>query len=53
MVDSIGIMTSLIYFHAVFKSTLLNYANPCRSWTFQRFARVTEKKERSGTNKKI
>ena len=31
---------------------LLNYANPCRNWTFQRFARVAEKKERNGTNEK-
>ena len=37
----------------VFESTLLNCANPCRNWTFQRFARVAEKKERNGTNKKI
>ena len=29
---------------------LLNHANPCRNWTFQRFARVAEKKERNGTN---
>ena len=41
---------SLIY--VVFQSTLLNYANPCRNWTFQRFARVAEKKERNGTNEK-
>ena len=34
------------------ESTLLNYANPCRNWTSQRFARVAEKKERNGTNKK-
>ena len=32
-----------------FESTLLlQYANPCRNWTFQRFARAAEKKERSG-----
>ena len=31
---------------------LLNYANPCRNWTFKRFARVAEKKERNGTNEK-
>ena len=35
-----------------FESTLLNCANPCRNWTFQRFARVAEKKERNGTNEK-
>ena len=34
------------------ESTLLNYANPCRNWTFQRFASVAEKIERSGTNYK-
>ena len=38
--------------YVVFESTLLNYANPCRNWTFQRFARVAEKKERSGTKEK-
>ena len=38
-------------FDVVFESTLLNCANPCRNWTFQRFARVAEKKERNGTNK--
>ena len=39
-------------FYVVFKSTLLNYANPWRNWTFQRFVRVAEKKELNGTNKK-
>ena len=39
-------------FYVVFESTLLIYANPCRNWTFQRFARVAEKKERNGTNEK-
>ena len=33
-------------FYVVIESTLLNYANPCRSWTIQRFQRVAEKKER-------
>ena len=37
-------------FYVVFESTLLNYANPCRNWTFQRFVIVAEKKERNGTN---
>ena len=32
-----------------FESTLLNYANPSRNWTFQRFARVAEK-ERTQRN---
>ena len=41
---------SLIY--VTFESTLLNYANPCRYWTFQSFARVAEKKERNGINEK-
>ena len=39
-----------IIFYVVFESTLLNYANPCRNWTFQRFAMVAENKERNGTN---
>ena len=34
------------------ESTLLNYAYPCRNWTFQRFARAAQKKGRNGTNKK-
>ena len=38
--------------YVVFESTLLNYANPCTNLTFQRFARLAEKKERYGTNKK-
>ena len=41
---------SLIY--VVFESTLLNYANPCRNWTFQRIARAAQKKWRNGTNEK-
>ena len=41
---------SLIY--VVFLSTLLNYANPCRNWTFQRLARAAQKKGRNGTNEK-
>ena len=39
-------------FDVVLESTLSNYANHCRNWTFQRFARVAEKKERNGTNEK-
>ena len=35
-----------------YESTLLNYAYPCRNWTFQRFARAAQKKGRNGTNKK-
>ena len=42
----------IIMFYVVFESTLLNYANPCQNWTFRRFARVAEKKERNGTDKK-
>ena len=34
------------------KSMSLKNANPCRNWTFQRFASVSERKERIGTNKK-
>ena len=30
----------------------VNNANHCRNWTYQRFARVAEKKECIGTNKK-
>ena len=34
-----------------FESTLLLiYANHCRNWTFQRFARAAQKKERNETN---
>ena len=37
-----------------FESTLLlKYANPCRQWTFQRFARAAQKKGRNGRNEKI
>ena len=44
-----NIATSFIsLFYVVFESTLLNYANPCLNWAFQRFARVAEKKERNG-----
>ena len=38
---------------SVFESTLLNYAYPCRNWTFQRFARAAQKKGRNGTNKNL
>ena len=31
---------------------LLKYANPCRNWAFQRFARAAQKKGRNGTNEK-
>ena len=34
--------------YVVFQLTLLNYADPCRNWTFQRLTRVAE--ERYGTN---
>ena len=48
-----NIVTSFLsLFDVILESTLLNYANPCRNWTFQRFARVAEKKERDGTNEK-
>ena len=37
-----------------FESTLLlKYANPCRNWTFRRFARAAQKKGCNGTNEKI
>ena len=45
-------MATLSLVYAVFESTLLNYANPCGNWTFQRFARVAEKKERNEFNEK-
>ena len=32
------------FLSVVFESTLLNFANPCQNWTFQRFARVAEEK---------
>ena len=36
-----------------FESTLLlKYANPCRNWTFQRFAIAAQKKGRNGTHEK-
>ena len=38
-----------LFFYVVFESPLLNYANTCRNWTFQRFASVAEKKERNKT----
>ena len=34
----------LMFFYVVFESMLLNYANPCRNWTFKRFARAAQKK---------
>ena len=37
----------LLLFYVVFEATLLNYAKPCRNWTFQSLARGAEKKERS------
>ena len=40
------------YFVSFFESTLLNYANLCRNWSFQRFVWVAEKKGRNGTNVK-
>ena len=36
-----------------YESTLLNYAYPCRNWTFQHFARAALKKGRNGINKKL
>ena len=36
-----------------YESTLLNCANPCRNFTFQRFAIIAEKKERNGTNQNL
>ena len=48
-----NIATSFLsLFYVVFESTLLNYANSCRNWTFKRFTRVAENKERNGTNEK-
>ena len=44
---------TFIIFYVVFESTLLNYANPCRNWTLQRFARVAEKKECNGKNNNL
>ena len=41
-----------LFFHVVFESMLLNHAKPCRNWTFQRFERVAEKKERNVANEK-
>ena len=38
--------------YVVVESTLLNNANPCRNWTFQRIARAAQKKGRNGTNEK-
>ena len=35
-----------------FESTLLNYAKPCRNWTFQRSAWAAQMKGRNGTNEK-
>ena len=48
----IYIAMSLFFMSFLKKSMLLNYANPCRNWTFHRFARVAEKNERNGTNEK-
>ena len=42
----------IYFFHVVLELALLNCANPCRNLTFQRFARVAEKKKRNRTNKK-
>ena len=42
----------LLLTYVVFQSTLINYADPCRDWTFQSIARLAEKKERNGVNKK-
>ena len=36
---------SYYFLKIVFEITLLNYENPCRNWTFQRFAVVEEKNE--------
>ena len=36
----------------LWESTLLNYADPCRNWTFQRFERAAQKKGRNRTNEK-
>ena len=44
---------TLSLINVVFETTLLNNANPCRNWTFQRFARVAEKNERNGANEKF
>ena len=41
---------SLLY--VVSESTLSNYANPCRNWTFQRFAMAAQKKGCNGTYEK-
>ena len=34
----------------LFSTWLLKLANPCRNWTFQRFARAARKKGRNETN---
>ena len=33
----------IVISYAVFESTLLNCASPCRNWTFQRFTSIAEK----------
>ena len=38
---------------SIFESMLLNYANPCRNWTFQHFAYAALKNGRKGINKKM
>ena len=38
--------------HRFESKLLLKYANPCRNWTFQRFARTAQKKGRTVANKK-
>ena len=38
---------------SIFESMLLNYAYPCRNWTFQHFARAALKNGRNGINKKL
>ena len=51
-VDSISLVLYFLYIcMPLFESTLLSFfANPSRSWTFQRFAMVAEK-ERTQRNK--
>ena len=53
-VDSIFdiVIFIIIIFYVVFESTLLNCTNTSLNWTFQRFARIANKKERNGTDKK-
>ena len=42
----------LIIICRIESTLLLKYANPCRNWTFLRFARAAQKKGRNGTNEK-